>query len=108
MKLSYSLLAVALSSFCFSAHAVDADAAKALAKENHCLTCHGLDKDKQAIGWNKVAAKYKGDSQAQAKLIEHLHAGKNVKTADGKETAHPILKADDAATKNLVDWILSL
>jgi cytochrome c len=115
MKHLYSLtiktfLAIAVSTFCFSAHAeVDAAAAKALAKDNHCFTCHAVDKEKTAIAWNKVAAKYKGDPQAQAKLIEHLSAGKNVKFADGHEEAHMILKSDDAAaTKNLVDWILSL
>jgi cytochrome c len=105
-----TLLAIALTAFCFAANAeVDVDAAKALAKENHCFTCHATDKDKMGPAWNKTAAKYKGDATAQAKLIEHLSAGKSVKFPDGSMQPHMILKSDsEAATKNLVDWILSL
>ena len=104
-----TLLVIALSTFCFSVNAeVDVDAAKALAKENHCFTCHGVDKDKDGPAWNKVAAKLKGDAKAEEKLIAHLTSGKPVKFPDGHEEAHAILKSDEAATKNLVDWILSL
>jgi cytochrome c len=107
---SKTLIAIAISTFCFTANAeVDADAAKALAKQNHCFTCHAVDKDKDGPAWNKVAAKLKGDPKAEDKLIEHLSSGKPVKFPDGHEEAHAILKSDDAAaTKNLVDWILSL
>jgi cytochrome c len=107
---SKTLLAITLSAFCFAANAeVDADAAKALAKENHCFTCHAVDKDKTGPAWNKTATKYKGDATAQAKLIEHLSSGKPVKFPDGSMQPHMILKSDgEAATKNLVDWILSL
>jgi cytochrome c len=92
-----------------NALAVDADAAKALAKQNNCFRCHGLDKDKDGPAWNKIAAKYKGDDQAEAKLLRHLSSGEPAKFPDGHEEAHMILKSDDAsAAKNLVDWILSL
>lgn len=104
------LLAIALTTFCFSAHAeVDADAAKALAKQNGCFRCHGADKDKDGPALNKVAAKYKGNPDAENKLLKHLSSGEPAKFPDGHEEAHMILKSDDAtATKNLVDWILSL
>jgi cytochrome c len=105
-----TLLAVAIGSFCFAANAeVDVDAAKALAKENHCFTCHGLDKDKDGPAWNKIAAKFKGDAKAEEKLLKHLSSGEKAKFPDGHEEAHAILKSDDPkASKNLVDWILSL
>jgi cytochrome c len=106
---SKTLLAVALSSICFSAQAVDVDAAKALAKENNCFRCHGVDKDKDGPAWNKTAAKFKGDAKAADKLKAHLASGEKAKFADGHEEAHPILKSEDPkATQNLVDWILSL
>ncbi len=106
---SKTLLAVALSSFCFSAQAVDVDAAKALAKENNCFRCHGVDKDKDGPAWNKTAAKFKGDAKASEKLQHHLASGEKAKFADGHEEAHPILKSEDPkATQNLIDWILSL
>jgi cytochrome c len=109
LVISKTLLAIALAGFCFSAHAVDVDAAKALAKENNCFRCHGVDKDKDGPAWNKVAAKFKGDAKAAEKLQHHLSSGEKAKFPDGHEEAHPILKSEDPkATQNLVDWILSL
>jgi cytochrome c len=105
-----TVLAIAVSAFCFSAHAeVDAAAAKALAKQNNCFRCHGVDKDKDGPAWNKIAAKFKADPKGEEKLLHHLTSGEKAKFPDGHEEAHMILKSDDAAaTKNLVDWILSL
>lgn len=83
-----------------AANAADADAAQALARQNNCFRCHAVDSKKVGPAWKDVAAKMKGDKEAQAKLTKHLTTG-----PDG----HPVIKAkspDD--TKNLVDWILSL
>jgi cytochrome c len=102
---------LAVSVFCFSTHAeaVDADAAKAFAKQNNCFRCHGVDKDKDGPGWNKIAAKFKADPKGEEKLLHHLSSGETAKFPDGHEEAHMILKSDDPKqTKNLVDWILSL
>lgn len=103
------LLALSIGSFCFSAHAVDADAAKALAKQNNCFRCHGVDKDKDGPAFNKVAAKFKADPKGVEKLQHHLSSGEKAKFPDGHEEAHMILKSDDPnATQNLIEWILSL
>ncbi len=104
--ISTALFALAFSS---DANAVDADAAKALAKRSNCLRCHGIDKDKEGPAFNKIAAKYKGVQTAEEKLILHLASGEKAKFPDGHQEDHMILKTDDPAeTKNLVDWILSL
>ena len=116
MKHLYSLsqktfFAIALISFCFSvnAEAVDADAAKAFAKQNKCFRCHGVDKDKDGPAWTKIAAKFNADPKGEEKLLHHLSSGETAKFPDGHEEAHMILKSDDPeAKKNLVDWILSL
>jgi len=103
--------AIALAAFCFSANAeaVDADAAKAFAKQNNCFRCHGLNKDKDGPAWTKLAAKFKADPKGEEKLLKHLTSGEKAKFPDGHEEAHMILKSDDPKeTKNLVDWILSL
>ena len=55
-----------------SASAVDADAARALARQNNCFKCHGIDKEKDGPAWKKVAEKYKDKTDAQARLIQHL------------------------------------
>jgi cytochrome c len=106
-----AFLTVFFTVFCFSARAetVDADAAKAFAKENNCFRCHGIDKDKDGPGWNKIAAKFKADPKGEEKLLHHLSSGEKAKFPDGHEEDHMVLKSDDPkATKNLVDWILSL
>lgn len=85
-----------------AAHGADADAAQGLARQNNCFKCHAVDKEKIGPAWKDVAAKNKGNKDAEAKLIKHLTAG----GSDGK---HPVVKAkspDDV--KNLAGWILSL
>ena len=94
------------------AHAVDVDAAKALARQNYCFKCHAIDKDKEGPAYHAVAEKFKGKTGAQARLIEHLTSGEKVKFPDGHEEEHKIVKTspskDMDQIKNLVDWILSL
>src|SRR5665811_809513 len=119
MKMSYiirnkELLGIVCATMvlAFSANtfaAVDVDAAKALARENSCFKCHGTDKDKDGPAYTKVAAKYRGKADAEAKLIHHLTSGEKAKFPDGHEEDHKIIKTKDMAEiKNLVDWILSL
>jgi cytochrome c len=92
-----------------AAQAADADAAQALARQNNCFRCHGVDKGKDGPAWKDVAAKYKGKADAQQRLFTHLTTGEKAKFADGHEEEHKIIKSPDAAkTKNLIDWILSL
>lgn len=111
MKFSFvSSLIAALSVAAFSSgvQAADEAAAKATMKQNNCLKCHGINKDKDAPGYNKVAEKYKGKADAEATLIKHLTTGPKVKLADGSEEEHKKIKATDEETKNLVQYILSI
>jgi cytochrome c len=91
--------------------AVDAEAATALAKQNNCLKCHAVDKDKDGPAFKKVAAKYKGKADAEARLVEHITSGEKAKFPDGHEEEHKIVKTsppkDMAQVKNLVQWILA-
>ena len=93
------------------AYAVDAEAAKALAKQNNCFKCHAVDKDKDGPAYKKVAEKYKGKADAEAKLINHITSGEKAKFPDGHEEEHKIVKTSPAKDaeqiKNLVQWILS-
>ena len=105
-------IAVAALGISLPATAVDADAAKALARENNCFKCHAVEKDKDGPAYKKVAEKYKGKSEAEARLIEHLTTGEKAKFPDGHEEEHKIIKTtppkDMDQIKNLVEWILSL
>jgi cytochrome c len=95
-----------------TARPADVEAAKALARQNNCFKCHSVEKEKDGPAWKKVAEKYKGKDDAQARLIQHLTTGEKAKFPDGHEEEHKIIKTepakDMAQIKNLVDWILSL
>ncbi len=91
-----------------AASAFDEDAARALARQNNCLKCHSVDKDKDGPSFKKTAIKYKGKTDAQEAIIKHLTTGPKVKFPDGHEEEHKVIKAKDAAdVKNLADWILA-
>jgi cytochrome c len=92
-----------------AAAAVDAAAAEALARQNGCLKCHGIDKKKDGPAYKEVAAKYRGKPEAEARLITHITSGEKAKFPDGHEEEHKIIKTKDMGEiKNLVNWILSL
>jgi cytochrome c len=106
------VLAVAIFLTPCSASAVDVDAAKALARQNNCFKCHGVDKEKDGPAYKAVAEKYRGKDNAQTRLVEHLSTGEKAKYPDGHEEEHKIVQTsppkDMNQIKNLVDWILSL
>ena len=109
--LTATLAGAALLIFMPAAHAVDADAAKALAKQNNCMKCHAVDKEKDGPAFKKVAEKYKGKANAEARLVEHITSGEKAKFPDGHEEEHKIVKTsppkDMEQVKNLVQWILA-
>lgn len=90
------------------ASAFDEDAARALGKRNDCFKCHAVDKTKKGPSYKKIAAKYKGKADAEAKLTEHLKTSPKVKLEDGTEEEHKAIDTKDAKEiKNLVEWILA-
>ena len=98
--------------FSHRASAADADAARALARQNKCFECHSIGEKKDGPAWKDVAAKYKGKADAESRLITHLTTGEKAKFPDGHEEEHKIIKTtppkDMAQVKNIVEWILSL
>jgi cytochrome c len=88
--------------------AVDAVAAETLARQQNCLKCHGVDKKKDGPSFKETAAKYKGKGDAEQRLVTHITSGEKAKFADGHEEEHKVIKATEAETKNLVQWILSM
>ena len=99
-----STLLIALSAL---ADSVDVAAAEALAKRSNCTKCHSIDKKKDGPPYKETAAKYKGKSDAEAKLLKHITTGPTIKL-DGVEEQHQIVKTKvDSEVKNLVQYILS-
>lgn len=89
--------------------AADEAAAQALAKKNDCLKCHSVEKEKKGPSYKKISAKYKGKADGEASIIKNITTGPKVKLDDGSEEDHKIINTkDEAAMKNLAQWILSL
>lgn len=114
MKLTFCAAIAALSALSVlsfappAAAAVDAEAATKLAKESSCTKCHAVDKSKKGPAYQKIAAKYKGKADAEAKLADYLVKSPKVKLEDGSEEEHAAVKSKDAGqVKNLVQWILA-
>jgi cytochrome c len=97
----------ALLPFTMAAHAVDADAAQALARQNNCFKCHAVDKDKDGPSFKKTATKMKGKADAADRIAQHLTTGEKAKFPDGHEEEHKVIKAKSPAdVRNLAEWIL--
>ena len=89
------------------AGAVDAAAAQALAQKSGCLACHSIDKKVLGPAYKDVAAKYKGDKTAEAKLVAKVKAGGSGVWGPMPMPANsPQVK--DADIKTVVEWILSM
>lgn len=87
--------------------AADAKAAEALAQKSGCLACHSIDKKILGPSYKDVAAKYKGDKTAEAKLNEKmLKGGGGVWGSMPMPAVGSQVKKDDVET--IVAWILSL
>jgi cytochrome c len=89
------------------AHALDAAAAEALSKKSNCMKCHSVSAKKEGPSFKETAAKYKGQADAEQKLVTHLTTSPKIKV-DGKEEEHDNLKTkNEADVRNVAQWILS-
>ncbi|HAF01864.1 MAG TPA: cytochrome C [Methylophilaceae bacterium] len=84
-----------------------ADAGMALAQKSGCLACHSVDKKVLGPAYKDVAAKYKGDKTAEAKLVAKVKAGGSGVWGNIPMPANsPQVKDEDI--KTIVQWVLSL
>ena len=89
------------------ANAVDAKAAEALAQKSGCLACHSIDKKVLGPAYKDVAAKYKGDKTAEAKLVAKVKAGGSGVWGPMPMPANsPQVKDADITT--VVQWVLAM
>lgn len=88
------------------AAALPAHADEALAKKYNCTACHAVDKKLVGPAYKDVAAKYKGDSAAAAKLATKVKKGGS--GVWGPIPMPPNPAVPDAEIKKLVDWVLTL
>lgn len=82
-----------------------AQASEELAKKHACLACHTVDKKMVGPSYKDVAAKYRNDKGAEAKLFEKVKKGGT--GVWGQVPMPPNGAVPDADIKTLVKWILS-
>jgi len=86
--------------------ALDNKAAEDMMKKDGCAACHAIDKKVIGPAYQDVAAKYKGDKTAEAKLIDKVKKGGV--GVWGQVPMPPNAQVPDGDIKQLVGWILSL
>ena len=77
-----------------------------LAKEKNCLACHAVDQKLVGPAYKEVAAKYKGDKTAEAKLATKIQKGGSGVWGAIPMPANP--QVSEAEAKTLAHWILGL
>ena len=82
-----------------------AQASEELAKKYMCMTCHTVEKKLVGPSYQDVAAKYKGDKAAEAKLVDKVKKGGV--GVWGQIPMPPNDKVPDADVNALVKWVLT-
>ena len=76
-----------------------------LARKSGCLACHAIDKRIVGPSYKEVAAKYKSDKDAAAKLFKKVKEGGA--GVWGQVPMPPNSTVKDEDIKTLVKWVLS-
>ena len=85
--------------------AVPVSASEELAKKHGCFACHAVDKKLVGPSYKEVAAKYRSDKGAEAKLFDKVKKGGT--GVWGTVPMPPNAHVPDADVKALVKWTLS-
>ncbi|HEU0234617.1 MAG TPA: c-type cytochrome [Gallionella sp.] len=83
----------------------EADALQ-LAKKNNCLACHAIGKKVVGPAWKDVAAKYRGDTEAEARLVDKIAKGGS--GVWGAMMMPPSPQVSEADRRILARFVLSL
>ena len=88
-----------------AATALPAHASPELAKKHACLACHAVDKKLVGPSYKDIAAKYRADGAAEAKLVDKVKKGSQ--GTWGQVPMPPNAAVPDTDVRALVKWILS-
>lgn len=90
--------------FAMSGSVLAQDAAK-LAQDKACLACHTVDKKVVGPSYKEVAAKYRTDKGAEAKLVKKVREGGS--GTWGQVPMPPNANVSEKEAQILVKWVLS-
>ncbi len=76
-----------------------------LAKSKNCLACHAVDQKLVGPSYKEVAAKYKGDAGAVAKMATKIQKGGAGAWGPVPMPPHP--NVNDAEAQTLAKWVLA-
>jgi cytochrome c len=121
VHLSLLVAAIAASSSVFADDKID-DPNRQLANKSGCFICHAIELDAKGpeglkpVGppWKAIAARYKGDANAQKNLTTAVMGGTSIYNRHWKAESSGVamppngVAISEADAKKLVDWILSL
>lgn len=77
----------------------------ALATAKNCMACHNIDKKVVGPAYKEVAAKYRGDKTAPARLAAKVMEGGGGVWGVVKMPSNP--QVNETEAKKLVAWVLS-
>jgi cytochrome c len=106
MKTLYTALVAGAFAAAIAAPASAAEDQLPLAQKSGCTACHSVDKKIVGPAYKDVAAKYRGDKGAEAKLIAKVEKGGSGVWGQIPMPPNTQVKPEDV--KKLVEWILSL
>ena len=104
MKSQTMLLAAGLFVAGGASAALDNKTAEDLMKKDGCAACHTIDKKVIGPAYQDVAAKYKGDAGALAKLSQKVKTGGAGVWGPVPMPPNPSVSASDA--EKLAGWVL--
>ncbi|CAB3762813.1 cytochrome C [Burkholderia puraquae] len=87
-----------------AAHADVGDGLK-VARSNACMGCHAVDRKLVGPSFKDIAARYKSDPQAVAKLSKKVKEGGSGVWGAIPMPAHP--RMSDADVRSVVEWVLA-
>ena len=87
-----------------AAAAPAASALRSLADKHGCMACHGVDRRLVGPGFTEIAARYKGDAGAEARMFAKVKTGGAGAWGSVPMPPHPDMKDEDI--RSLVKWIL--
>jgi cytochrome c len=85
---------------------LDLQSGQAMMQKDGCAACHSVDKQIVGPAYKQVAAKYRGDKTAAARLEQKVKSGGS--GVWGPVPMPPNSAVSDADIKALVSWILTL
>jgi cytochrome c len=103
MEMTMKSIALLLTAASF-ALAGTAHASPELAKTRNCMACHAIDQKVLGPGFKQVAAKYKGDKDAEAKLVAAITKGSSGKWGPMAMPPNAVSAAD---ALQLAKWVLA-